>query len=133
MKLEPIIGLEIHLQIKTKSKMFCGCKMHDDEAESNSNVCPICLGHPGTLPTVNEEAVKKGIMMALALNCQVNKHSSWARKNYFYPDLAKGYQITQFEEPLALGGHLTVATDKEKQRIGITRLHLEEDAAKNIH
>ncbi|MBU1036567.1 Asp-tRNA(Asn)/Glu-tRNA(Gln) amidotransferase subunit GatB [Patescibacteria group bacterium] len=133
MKLEIIIGLEIHLQIKTKSKMFCSCANVSEEVEPNTNICPICLGHPGTLPVVNKEAVRLGVMMSLALDCRINKQSEWARKNYFYPDLAKGYQITQFEEPLAEDGHLTITTKEGLRRINITRLHLEEDAAKNLH
>ena len=133
MTLEPIIGLEIHIQMKAKSKMFCSCSNESDEAAPNTNICPICLGHPGTLPQANEQAVELGVMMALALNCLIKKKSVWARKNYFYPDLSKGYQISQFEEPLAENGHLTVEVKEKKYRIGITRLHLEEDAAKNFH
>ena len=133
MYLESIIGLEIHLQIKTKSKMFCSCSNKGDDQPPNTTVCPICLGHPGTLPTVNKEAIKLGVMMALALDCKINRTSIWARKNYFYPDLPKGYQISQFEEPLALDGHLTITVNEEEQRINIERLHLEEDAAKNFH
>ena len=133
MNLETVIGLEIHLQIKTKSKMFCDCSNRREEREPNSNVCPICLGHPGSLPAANKQAVEFGAMMALALHCQINKKSVWARKNYFYPDLPKGYQISQFAEPLAIDGHLTVLAGGEEIRIGIERLHLEEDAAKNFH
>ncbi len=133
MQLETIIGLEIHIQMKTKSKMFCSCSNESDEAEPNTHVCPICLGHPGTLPVANKRAVEYGVMMALALDCKINKRSIWARKNYFYPDLAKGYQISQFEEPLAEDGHFTVDVKDGQHRIGITRLHLEEDAAKNFH
>jgi aspartyl-tRNA(Asn)/glutamyl-tRNA(Gln) amidotransferase subunit B len=133
MKLETIIGLEIHLQLKTKSKMFCSCSNESDLSEPNTNVCPVCLGHPGTLPIVNAQAVNLGVMMALALALKINHESIWARKNYFYPDLSKGYQISQFDKPLAEKGHLTIITNKGKQRIGLTRLHLEEDAAKNFH
>ncbi|MBU1202926.1 Asp-tRNA(Asn)/Glu-tRNA(Gln) amidotransferase subunit GatB [Patescibacteria group bacterium] len=132
-KYQTIIGLEIHLQLKTKSKMFCHCSNASDGKEPNTLVCPICLGHPGTLPTVNKEAVKMGLMMALALNCKINKISKFDRKNYFYPDLPKGYQISQFDEPLAHDGHLVIEIDEQKWSIGIERLHLEEDAAKNIH
>lgn len=132
-KYETIIGLEIHLQLKTKSKMFCGCSNDADGKEANILVCPICLAHPGTLPTLNKEAVKMSLMMALALNCKINKHSKFDRKNYFYPDLPKGYQISQFDEPLAHDGHLIIELDNQTWSIGIERLHLEEDAAKNIH
>ncbi len=127
-KYETIIGLEIHLQLKTQSKMFCSCA-NKDNAEVNALVCPVCLGHPGTLPTVNQEAIKQGLVMALALNCKINTKSKFDRKNYFYPDLPKGYQISQFDIPLALNGYLAI----DNTKIGIERLHLEEDAAKNIH
>ncbi len=133
MQLETIIGLEIHLQLKTKSKMFCSCSNKGEEEPPNTTVCPICLGHPGTLPAANKQAVEYGVMLALALDCKINRYSSWARKNYFYPDLAKGYQITQYDEPLAVDGHLTIDLKDKQQRFGITRLHLEEDAAKNFH
>ena len=133
MQLETVIGLEIHIQMKTKSKMFCSCSNDSDDTKANTHVCPICLGHPGTLPVANKQAIKLGTMMALALDCNISKKSIWARKNYFYPDLSKGYQISQFEEPLAENGHLTVQVKDKKYRIGINRLHLEEDAAKNFH
>ncbi|OGY95795.1 MAG: glutaminyl-tRNA synthase (glutamine-hydrolyzing) subunit B [Candidatus Komeilibacteria bacterium RIFOXYD1_FULL_37_29] len=132
-KYETIIGLEIHLQLKTKSKMFCACSNDADGQDPNTLVCPICLGHPGTLPAVNKEAIKMGLLMALALNCKINKHSKFDRKNYFYPDLPKGYQISQFDEPLSHDGHLIIELDNQTWSIGIERLHLEEDAAKNIH
>jgi aspartyl-tRNA(Asn)/glutamyl-tRNA(Gln) amidotransferase subunit B len=132
-KYETIIGLEIHLQLKTKSKMFCSCSNDSEGQEANTLVCPICLGHPGTLPMVNKEAIKMGLMMSLALNCKINKQSKFDRKNYFYPDLPKGYQISQFDEPLAHDGHLVIELDNQTWSIGIERLHLEEDAAKNIH
>ncbi|MFA6307897.1 MAG: Asp-tRNA(Asn)/Glu-tRNA(Gln) amidotransferase subunit GatB [Patescibacteria group bacterium] len=132
-KYETIIGLEIHLQLKTKSKMFCACSNDAEGKEPNTLVCSICLGHPGTLPTVNKEAIKMAMMMSLAINCKINKQSKFDRKNYFYPDLPKGYQISQFDEPLAHNGHLIIEVEGQTWSIGIERLHLEEDAAKNIH
>ena len=132
-KYETIIGLEIHLQLKTKSKMFCSCSNDADNQPPNTLVCPVCLGHPGTLPTVNREAIKQGLLVALALNCKINKKSKFDRKNYFYPDLPKGYQISQFDEPLAHDGHLVIEINDRTWSIGIERVHLEEDAAKNIH
>ncbi|PIR06037.1 MAG: Asp-tRNA(Asn)/Glu-tRNA(Gln) amidotransferase GatCAB subunit B [Candidatus Komeilibacteria bacterium CG11_big_fil_rev_8_21_14_0_20_36_20] len=132
-KYETIIGLEIHLQLKTKSKMFCSCSNDGENQPPNTTICPVCLGHPGTLPTVNEEAVKQGLSLALALHCQINQQSKFDRKNYFYPDLPKGYQISQFDVPLAHDGYLIIKTDHQKKRIRLERVHLEEDAAKNIH
>src|SRR3989339_413020 len=133
MNLETIIGLEIHIQMKTKSKMFCSCSNDGENQLPNTTICPICLGHPGTLPVANQRAVEFGVMMALGLNCQINRTSIWARKNYFYPDLPKGYQISQFNKPLAVEGHLTVLVNGEEKRFSMERLHLEEDAAKNFH
>ena len=112
MELEVIIGLEIHVQLKTKSKMFCSCANVNDGAMANSAVCPICLGHPGTLPAVNEQAIKLGMSLASAINCQINQTSIWARKHYFYPDLPKGYQISQYLEPLAEHGYVDVFVDE---------------------
>ncbi len=132
-KYETIIGLEIHLQLNTKSKMFCACSNKGEKAKVNTTICPICLGHPGTLPTLNALAVQKGLALSLALNCQINIKSKFDRKNYFYPDLPKGYQISQFDIPLAEEGHLLITLNDQEKRIGIERLHLEEDAAKNIH
>lgn len=132
-KYETVIGLEIHLQLKTDSKMFCNCSNDANDQAPNSLVCPICLGHPGTLPIVNKEAVKQALMMSLALNLKINKKSKFDRKNYFYPDLPKGYQISQFDEPLAQNGHLVIDANEQTWSIGIERLHLEEDAAKNVH
>lgn len=145
MKLETIIGLEFHIQLKTKSKMFCACANEGDSTDSNKNVCPICLGHPGTLPMVNKEAIRMAIKAALALNCKINLFTKFDRKNYFYPDLPKGYQISQFEQPLAEHGELIInfaaadglagRLDDEKQlkRVGIVRLHMEEDTGKSVH
>lgn len=126
---EPIIGLEIHVQLKTKTKMFCGCSAHEFGVEPNTNVCPICLGYPGVLPVPNEQAIRFGVLMGLALNCAIANRSKFDRKNYFYPDLPKAYQISQYDQPIAVNGFL----DIEKKRIGITRVHLEEDAAKLFH
>jgi aspartyl-tRNA(Asn)/glutamyl-tRNA(Gln) amidotransferase subunit B len=131
-KYEPVIGLEVHVQLLTRTKIFCGCSTRFGDPP-NTNVCPVCLGLPGTLPVLNKRAVEMGMRAALALNCTVHDHSRFARKNYFYPDLPKGYQISQYELPLATGGWLEVEVDGVKKRIGITRLHLEDDAAKNLH
>ena len=131
-KYEPVIGLEVHAQLLTQSKIFCGCSTRFGDPP-NSNVCPICLGLPGTLPVLNKRAVEMGMRAALALNCTVHEHSRFARKNYFYPDLPKGYQISQYELPLATGGWVEIEHDGKTKRIGITRLHLEEDAGKSLH
>src|SRR5882757_7635544 len=131
-KYEPVIGLEVHVQLLTRTKIFCGCSTRFGDPP-NTNVCPVCLGLPGTLPVLNKRAVEMAMRAALALNCTVHDHSRFARKNYFYPDLPKGYQISQYELPLATGGWLEVEVGGAKKRIGITRLHLEEDAAKNLH
>src|SRR3989442_10650630 len=131
-KYEPVIGLEVHVQLLTRTKIFCGCSTRFGDPP-NTNVCPVCLGLPGTLPVLNKRAVEMGMRAALALNCTVHDHSRFARKNYFYPDLPKDYQISQYELPLPTGGWLEIEVGGEKKRIGITRLHLEEDAAKNLH
>jgi aspartyl-tRNA(Asn)/glutamyl-tRNA(Gln) amidotransferase subunit B len=131
-KYEAVIGLEVHAQLLTKTKIFCGCSTQFGDAP-NANTCPVCLGLPGTLPVLNKRAVELGMQAALALNCTVHEHSRFARKNYFYPDLPKGYQISQYELPLATDGYLEIEVGGTKKRIGITRLHLEEDAAKNLH
>src|SRR3981081_4487912 len=131
-KYEPVIGLEVHVQLLTRTKIFCGCSTRFGDPP-NTNVCPVCLGLPGTLPVLNKHAVEMAMRASLALNCTVHDHSRFARKNYFYPDLPKGYQISQYELPLATNGHLEVEIIGGEKRIGITRLHLEEDAAKNLH
>ena len=123
------IGLEVHVQLKTESKLFCSCPTVIDDAEPNTQVCPICLGYPGSKPKLNRRAVEYGLAISLALNSQIRSTIMFSRKNYFYPDMAKNYQITQYETPLANGGHIFLGDSK----IGITRIHLEEDPAKLIH
>jgi aspartyl-tRNA(Asn)/glutamyl-tRNA(Gln) amidotransferase subunit B len=132
MEFETVIGLEVHVQMNTKTKIFCGCSTsftHD----SNSQTCPVCLGLPGVLPVLNEEALKKSVMAGLALNCEISRYSKFDRKNYFYPDLPKAYQISQFDKPICISGYIEVASAAGKKKIRINRLHMEEDAGKNIH
>ena len=129
---EAVIGLEVHAQLLTGSKIFCGCTTAFG-LSPNTNTCPVCLGLPGTLPVLNREAVEFGIRLGLALNCTIESRNVFARKNYFYPDLPKGYQITQFESPLCTRGHLDIESGGAPKRIGIRRIHMEEDAGKNIH
>src|ERR1700723_321472 len=131
-KYEAVIGLEVHVQLNTRTKIFCGCPTGFG-APPNSNVCPVCLGLPGALPVLNRRVVEMAIQAALATRCKVNAFSRFARKNYFYPDLPKGYQISQYDQPLAERGWLDVAVDGATKRIGITRIHLEDDAGKSIH
>ena len=131
-KYEAVIGLEVHAQLLTKTKIFCSCSTQFGDSP-NSNTCPVCLGLPGTLPILNKRAVEMGMRAALALNCQVHEHSRFDRKNYFYPDLPKGYQISQYALPIATGGWVEIVQDGRTKRIGITRLHLEEDAGKSLH
>ena len=129
---EPVIGLEVHAQLLTNSKIFCGCSTRVGR-EPNENTCPICTGMPGVLPVLNRRAVEYAVKMGLAVECRINPRSIFARKNYFYPDLPKGYQISQYEQPLAEHGALEIDTGSGRKRIGITRIHMEEDAGKNIH
>lgn len=129
---KPLVGVEVHAQLTTNSKMFCPCKA-EFGAEPNSNVCPICLGLPGSLPVANRKAVELVIRTGLALNCQVGTLCRFYRKNYFYPDLPKNYQISQYDEPLTYGGHIDLTVEGKPVRIRITRAHLEEDTGKNIH
>jgi aspartyl-tRNA(Asn)/glutamyl-tRNA(Gln) amidotransferase subunit B len=129
---EPVIGLEVHVQLLTASKIFCSCSTRFGDPP-NTNVCPVCLGLPGVLPVLNEKAVEFAVLAALALQCRVNETSIFARKNYFYPDLPKGYQISQYDKPLAEHGFIEITSNGAAHKIGITRLHLEEDAGKSLH
>ncbi len=134
MTYEPVIGLEVHIELQTQSKMFCACPVVDSvSAEPNTAVCPTCAGHPGTLPVVNEQAVEYALRVAMALECVINPISIFARKNYFYPDIPKGYQISQYEQPLAVNGKITVETSQGEKVIRIRRVHLEEDTGKLTH
>ena len=129
---EVVIGLEVHAQLLTKTKLFCGCSTNFG-APPNTNVCPVCLGLPGSLPVLNAAAVSMAVSAALAVGCSIEAKSIFARKNYFYPDLPKGYQISQYEEPFSKHGSLEIELDGKIRRVGITRVHMEEDAGKNVH
>src|SRR3982074_254907 len=134
-KYQPVIGLEVHVQLLTASKAFCGC-INKYGGEPNTHICPTCLGLPGALPVLNKRAVEFAVLAAQALNCQVRETSIFARKNYFYPDLPKGYQISQFDKAVAEHGYIEIgwgAGGGSSKKIGITRLHMEEDAGKSIH
>ena len=133
MSYETVIGLEVHVQLQTRSKMFCGCPADYQYAPPNSRVCPVCLGLPGSLPVINRQAVKYTIMTGLALGCRIPGYSKFDRKNYPYPDLMKGYQISQYDLPLAEDGALEITVDGESKSVGVMRVHLEEDAAKLLH
>ncbi|MDD5552056.1 MAG: Asp-tRNA(Asn)/Glu-tRNA(Gln) amidotransferase subunit GatB [Candidatus Pacebacteria bacterium] len=136
MEYKTTIGLEIHAELKTATKMFCDCKNDPKETKPNVNICPICMGHPGTLPVINKKAVEFVIKTGLALNCKINEDTFFERKNYFYPDLTKGYQISQYQTPLTKDGYLDIKTDNEQQttkKIRINRVHLEEDTGKLVH
>jgi aspartyl-tRNA(Asn)/glutamyl-tRNA(Gln) amidotransferase subunit B len=131
-KFESVIGLEVHIQLLTVSKIFCSCSTRFG-APPNTNVCPVCLGMPGALPVLNKKAVEFAALAAMALQCRINETSIFARKNYFYPDLPKGYQISQYDKPLAEHGYIEVPAENGKKKIGITRVHMEEDAGKSLH
>jgi aspartyl-tRNA(Asn)/glutamyl-tRNA(Gln) amidotransferase subunit B len=133
MEYETIIGLEVHAQLLTRSKMFCSCSTDYTDAPPNTHVCPVCLGMPGVLPAINRQAIEYAIMTALALNCTIAETTRFDRKNYPYPDLMKGYQISQYDNPLSYGGWIDIEVDGESRRIGITRVHQEEDVAKLWH
>ncbi len=132
MKYEAVIGLEVHAQLKTKSKIFCGCSTKFGSGP-NSQTCPVCIGMPGVLPVLNKTAMDYIIKTGLAMGCTIAPFSRFARKNYFYPDLPKGYQISQFEHPVCLGGGIEFLLDGQLKKVGLTRIHLEEDAGKNMH
>src|SRR5262245_21664614 len=129
---ESVIGLECHAQLLTNSKLFCSCSTKFGDAP-NMNTCPVCLGLPGALPVLNRVAVVMAVKAALGLNCNVYPESQWARKNYFYPDLPKGYQISQYDRPLAQHGFVEISVGGARKRIGVQRIHMEEDAGKSLH
>ncbi|MCZ6696942.1 MAG: Asp-tRNA(Asn)/Glu-tRNA(Gln) amidotransferase GatCAB subunit B, partial [Acidobacteria bacterium] len=132
MQYEAVIGLEVHCQLLTRSKLFCGCSTRFGDPP-DTNICPVCLGMPGVLPVLNRHAVDLALRAALSLDCEIRPLSVFARKNYFYPDLPKGYQISQFHQPLAEHGHMKIRAGDASKQIGITRIHMEEDAGKLLH
>ena len=132
LEIEPIVGVETHVQLATRTKLYCGCPA-DFGAPPNSHVCPVCLGLPGALPVIDRQAVDHAVTAGLALNCRIAELTAWDRKNYYYPDLPKNYQISQFGEPVASAGHFEFSLDGRTHRVGITRTHLEEDAGSTIH
>ena len=129
---DPVMGLEIHIELNTATKMFCGCPT-EFGAEPNTQACPVCLALPGALPVVNAKAVESAIRMGLALNCEIAEWCRFARKNYFYPDMPKNFQTSQYDEPIAFDGHVDVEVDGETYRIEIERAHMEEDTGKSLH
>ena len=129
---EIVIGIEVHTELSTKSKAFCGCTT-EFGGEENTHCCPVCVGMPGTLPVLNEKVVEYGVRAGLATNCHINKNTKQDRKNYYYPDLSKGYQITQDDKPLTTDGYVEIEVDGNKKKIGVTRIHLEEDTGKLTH
>ncbi|HEO71020.1 MAG TPA: Asp-tRNA(Asn)/Glu-tRNA(Gln) amidotransferase GatCAB subunit B, partial [Candidatus Hydrogenedentes bacterium] len=132
MEFEAVIGMEVHVELDTRSKIFCACSTQFD-ALPNTNVCPVCLGLPGSMPVLNRAAVDASVAAGLALHCTISRWSKMDRKNYFYPDMAKNYQISQYDLPLCQNGWLDVILDGQTRRIGITRAHMEEDTARNVH
>ena len=132
MKYETVVGLEVHTELKTKSKIFCGCST-EFGGDQNTHVCPVCLGLPGVLPVLNKKVVEYALRVGLALNCEIVKFNKFDRKNYYYPDLPKNFQTSQYDLPICLNGHLDVEVDGQTRRIRITRIHMEEDAGKLVH
>src|SRR5256885_2559304 len=131
-RFDPVLGLEVHVELSTNSKLFCGCPT-EFGAEPNTQVCPVCLGLPGSLPVTNEKAIEFTIRIGLALHCTIASWCRFARKNYFYPDMPKNYQISQYDEPLCVDGYLDVDVDGRTVRVGIERVHLAEDTGKTLH
>ena len=130
--LKPTIGCEVHCELKTETKLFCGCK-NEFGGDANTHCCPVCSGFPGTLPAHNRKAVEFAVKAGLALHCKISEFSKWDRKNYFYPDLPKAWQTSQYDLPLCIGGYVEFELDGEKKRVRLNRIHLEEDAGKLVH